>query len=251
MNWLLLRGLMREQRHWMEFPQVFTQHLPGAQVFMLDAPGMGTQHAQPSPFTMAGITAHFRQRWDALRQAHPGPWGLLTESLGGMVGLQWCWQWPQDFAALVLMSSSAANLSPLHHRLRPLGLLRLLSVALSRDLTRRELRVLRMVSRGSPHTGDLAKAYAGFLESAPTHVRVALGQLAASAAFQAPPKTGVPTLVLSSVGDEMVSYHCSEALARHLGATLRLHVTAGHDLPLDDGPWVARQVAHWMAAQNA
>jgi len=39
---------------------------------------------------------------------------------------------------------------------------------------------------------------------------------------------------------------CSpRALALQWGATLRVHGTAGHDLSLDDGPWVAEQVRRW------
>jgi hypothetical protein len=30
--------------------------------------------------------------------------------------------------------------------------------------------------------------------------------------------------------------------------SLRLHPGAGHDLPLDDTPWVLEQIQHWRAA---
>jgi hypothetical protein len=35
------------------------------------------------------------------------------------------------------------------------------------------------------------------------------------------------------------------ALAGAWGAALRVHPTAGHDLPLDDGGWVAEQISTW------
>jgi len=32
---------------------------------------------------------------------------------------------------------------------------------------------------------------------------------------------------------------------------IALHPWSGHDLTLDDGPWVAEQVARWLAAKHA
>jgi hypothetical protein len=37
----------------------------------------------------------------------------------------------------------------------------------------------------------------------------------------------------------------AQRLARCWHAPLRLHPTAGHDLPLDAGPWMAQQVSTW------
>ena len=38
-NWLLLRGLAREQRHWEDFPAILERTLPGTRVHRLDLPG--------------------------------------------------------------------------------------------------------------------------------------------------------------------------------------------------------------------
>mgnify|MGYP003949335389 CR=1 FL=1 len=43
MNWLFLRGLTREQRHWGPFRDVFARDYPGAKVHCLDLPGTGTE----------------------------------------------------------------------------------------------------------------------------------------------------------------------------------------------------------------
>ena len=39
----------------------------------------------------------------------------------------------------------------------------------------------------------------------------------------------------------------SQQLARAWGRPVASHPTAGHDLPLDDAPWVARRVPAWLA----
>ena len=72
-------------------------------------------------------------------------------------------------------------------------------------------------------------------------------QLIAAARFQAPQaKPMVPTLLLASEQDHLVSVNCSKTLSRHWQCDLRVHSSVGHDLPLDDGPWVAARVRVWL-----
>jgi hypothetical protein len=59
-----------------------------------------------------------------------------------------------------------------------------------------------------------------------------------------PPAAAV--LVLVSAGDGLVDPRCSWRLAARWRTPLAEHPQAGHDLPLDDGPWVADQIARWM-----
>ena len=75
-----------------------------------------------------------------------------------------------------------------------------------------------------------------------------LRQLAAAARYRwsgsAPAQ---PVLVLRSAGDRLVDPACSQRIAEAWRAGLLTHPDAGHDLPLDDGPWLAAQVAAWAA----
>jgi len=74
-----------------------------------------------------------------------------------------------------------------------------------------------------------------------------LRQLLAAARFSAVKKPAVPLLILAGAGDRMVHPSCSQRLARAWGADFALHPSAGHDLTLDDGDWVAREVKAWLA----
>ena len=79
-----------------------------------------------------------------------------------------------------------------------------------------------------------------------------LGQLRAAIRVKSPPRLDVPALVLASVGDNLVSWRCSEAIAKRLALPLKLHEgtgtdAAGHDLPLDAPDWVCAQVNAWTA----
>ena len=58
----------------------------------------------------------------------------------------------------------------------------------------------------------------------------------------------VPVLLLGGQQDQLVNVECSLALAQHWGCPIRLHPTAGHDLPLDDPAWVAQKVREWLVS---
>ena len=63
MNWLLLRGLARDKRHWGDFGSLFERRVQDSNVFMLDLPGMGTERHRDSPLSISGITDDLRHRW--------------------------------------------------------------------------------------------------------------------------------------------------------------------------------------------
>ena len=78
-------------------------------------------------------------------------------------------------------------------------------------------------------------------------MRNALRQLLAAARYSAPEAPPpVPVLLLASARDQLVSPNCSRTLARRWGVPLAMHPSAGHDLPLDDGPWVAAEIRRWL-----
>jgi alpha-beta hydrolase superfamily lysophospholipase len=74
-----------------------------------------------------------------------------------------------------------------------------------------------------------------------------LRQLMAAARFRpSMPPPAVPLLVLASGRDALVDSRCSLQLARRLHAEVAVHPSAGHDLTLDDGPWVVAQIGRWL-----
>ena len=67
----------------------------------------------------------------------------------------------------------------------------------------------------------------------------ALRQLWAASRFTAPAQApAMPTLLLASTHDSLVSVQCSRTVAQHWHWPLAEHPSAGHDLPLDDADWV-------------
>jgi pimeloyl-ACP methyl ester carboxylesterase len=246
MNWLILRGLVREQRHWGEFASQLEAGLkekdPSAKVFTLDFAGFGTESDRLSPATIDGIVDDLRTRWSALGAS--GEWGLLAVSLGGMVAMNWTSRFTRDFAKLVLINSSVGGLSPLFRRMQPRNIPTILSLFFERNIRSREERILSITTNLK---GDALKKRAdwqgGFAKV--VRPRDAAAQIFAAVRFRAPARIGIPVLVLTSKGDTLVHYSCSESIARHFGAELRIHETANHDLPTDDPDWVSAQVRSW------
>ncbi|MED5430791.1 MAG: alpha/beta hydrolase, partial [Pseudomonadota bacterium] len=95
-TWVLLRGLVREQKHWEEFPAQFQAAVPNDRVICLDLPGNGVFYREDSPTRIASMVAHAREQLS--RQGESGPYYLVALSLGAMTAVQWLSQAPHEVA---------------------------------------------------------------------------------------------------------------------------------------------------------
>jgi len=249
-TWVLLRGLTRESAHWGEgpedFPATLQRALPEARPVLLDLPGNGRFNALRSPSRVEDMVSACRA--EMTRQRVAGPVHLLAMSLGAMVAIEWARQAPQELGACVLINTSVRPFSPPHHRLRPgnlpLLLRRLLGPGSPRDLERT---VLQLTSHRDHDADGVLDHFVGIRQQRPVSRVNALRQLLAAARYRAPTQAPpVPVLLLASTRDRLVDSRCSQALARAWGCPLKQHPCAGHDLPLDDPAWVARQVRDWL-----
>lgn len=240
MNWLLLRGLVRERRHWAGFPSDLAART-GCDVLALDLPGVGTERDRASPTTLGSIVDDLRARFLLGAAAAPGPWAIFAPSLGGMIAMAWAERFPDDFAHVAVCNTSTRDLGTLLQRFSPEALrtlaVSLVANAVARDPVERERRTLALVSN-TAHGRAHAEQFASFARSAPIGAGVLVRQLLAASAANAPAALSVPVSVLCSEGDRLCSPAVSRALAARLGAALFVHPDGGHDLPLDDAPWV-------------
>jgi len=248
-HWLLLRGLAREQRHWGKFPGTLAAQLDGAAVHCLDLPGTGTESRRKSPTSIAEISEDLRARWLALRAAHPGPWNLFAMSLGGMVAMEWTSRHATDFASVVLVNSSAANLAAPWRRMRLAVLPDILGALVSRDELQRNRRILRATAQLLTDPDPIARAWAQIQADAPVARSNVLRQLWAASRYRAPPSLPVPALVIAGARDPLCDPECPRRLALRFGAPLLIHPSGGHDLSLDDPAWLAAQVRAWTSSR--
>jgi pimeloyl-ACP methyl ester carboxylesterase len=246
-SWILLRGLMREQRHWGGFPAQLAQMLPEADIITPDLPGNGQRHAMRSTTTVAQMVEFCRA--DLRARGVSAPWSLLALSLGGMVAVEWASRYPGEIARCVLINTSMRPYSRFHQRLRWQNYPAILKLMACGGVERQEQLILRLTSRrgdAAQRAGLLAQ-WLDYQREYPVTRSNALRQLWSAARFRAPSqRPAVPTLILSSAGDQLVDPRCSANLAHAWQAPHAVHPDAGHDLPLDDGAWVAGQVAGWL-----
>jgi pimeloyl-ACP methyl ester carboxylesterase len=245
-NWLIFRGLAREQRHWGSFPDLFSEMVPEARVHALDFPGVGTENDRSSPAHIRGIVEDCRMRWQELRAEHEGPWSILGISLGGMVSMHWCATHPEDFEHLIVINSSTRDLSSPLRRLNHKVIPKLIQAVMEEDAVERERIVLGFTSRMATDIEGNARRAAQYMKDAPIKRRTVLKQILAGAIFKAPDRIDIPTLILAGAQDPLADPGCAFNLSRHLGCALHIHPDAGHDLSLDDPIWIARQVRTWL-----
>jgi pimeloyl-ACP methyl ester carboxylesterase len=216
-------------------------------VLTFDLPGNGALNGLSSPTRIAGVVDFLRT--ELRRPGWAPPFYLLALSLGGMVAIDWASRHPQEVAGCVLISTSLRGVDPFQRRLRPASYLTLLRLILGpRDPDREERAILDLTSMRGAAQPDVLKAWVAHARERPVSRRNALRQLLAAARYHAPAlRPAVPLLLLAGAADRLVDPRCSEHIARRWDAEYALHPTAGHDLPLDDGPWVAQQVRAWLA----
>lgn len=244
-TWFFLRGLIREAGHWAGFLEEFARAFPERRMVALDLPGAGRYCDEACPTSVPAMVQ--RMRIDFLRERGEENY-LFAVSLGAMAALQWAQDFPQDFRALTLVNSSVRGLSPLHHRLRPGALPSVLGIFFASTHLAREQRILALSSNRPERHALVAVDWARVAEVRPISRANALRQLWAAAKFRRPElKPGTRMLVLSGAGDRLVHPECSQAIARHWGAEMRVHPTAGHDLTMDEPAWALEQVKNFSA----
>src|SRR5687768_6820716 len=85
-TWVLLRGLVREQRHWEGFDDLVRARF-GARVLTPDLPGNGARHKEPSPLSIGATVDVLRA--ELRDEGVTGKVFVVAQSLGGMVTIEW------------------------------------------------------------------------------------------------------------------------------------------------------------------
>lgn len=242
-TWVLLRGLIREQRHWESFPAILATRLPpGSRVVMLDLPGNGVHCSEPSALHIADAVDALRR--DLAAQQVQGPYSLLALSLGAMTAFEWMSRYPGEVERAVLANTSLSALSPVWHRLRPANWLGIVRHGLFGSPEARERLILGITTNLVPDREVYVRRWVAYAAGRPVSARNAVVQLLSAALYRRPANSpACPVLVLNGAGDRLVDPRCSDRVAAAFGLPLERHPAAGHDLSLDAPDWVAERVA--------
>jgi pimeloyl-ACP methyl ester carboxylesterase len=248
--WVLLRGLVREKRHWGEFPDTLQTHFPDDEIVLYDFPGNGQRCKEKSATTVIEVVEDLRSYLSD--QSISKPVHIIALSLGAMVAVEWLNKYPDECASAVLISTSMRGLNPFYQRLLPSSYPAIFkSLLIPAGIERNEAMNLKLISNivssDKSRSEQTVNQWLNYSRQCPVAVMNGLRQLLAAIRFRVPsrqPKT--PMLVLCSVADKLVSPECSFALAEHWSLPLEMHAGAGHDIPLDDGDWVCEKISQWL-----
>ncbi len=247
-TWVLLRGLVRESRHWEQFPDQLRAQFPSDAVIPVDLPGNGALNHLRSPTRIEGFVAELRAQLSA-RGLQP-PFRVVALSLGAMTAISWMSDYPGEVECSVLMNTSVARFNPFYQRLRPENYAAIAKGLFSTDRLKRERIILDITANTLSDTEKhaLARRWAGYASDAGVSRVNALRQLWAAARFRAPGSlpASASVLVLNGAGDRLVNPVCSRDLAAAWNLPLKVEANAGHDLTLDAGGWVVNQISDWL-----
>ncbi len=238
----LIRGLARETRHWGGFLPRMAKAFSDAKIHPLEIPGAGRLNKHVSPIKVSEYINVLRQQY--LTHAADGDdCKIIGLSLGGMIAAHWLDQNPLDFSAGVLINTSL-SISPFYRRMLISGGAQLFISLFTTDLYKREKRLVSLVCNLANHEA-IARKWVEISKTAPVSSINLLRQLFAAATFQLPAIPKVPTLILCSKNDRLVSTRCSEDIASLWNSILFCHNIAGHDVTTDDPDWCIRKLKTW------
>lgn len=247
MHVILLRGLAREAAHWMQFPEQLQSALgEGYQIHCIDFPGCGSRYRQTALDSVPAMTDYARVQLAA--QKINGPVHVIGISMGGMIALNWAQRFPEQLASVTLINSSAGD-QPLPWRLRPRAWLSVIA-ALLLPTGWRERLVLRNVSNNRAGFAAHLQQWLHIQQQRPVTRTTILTMLSAAARFRPQPSCNVNGLIIASEGDQFVSCKASNDLAQRFQWPLKLHASAGHDIPMDEPEWLCANLAGWLSAQH-
>lgn len=238
-QWILLRGLGREQQHSQQFVEQLRKANSEYEVVTIDLPGAGRFHRVSSPMTIRGIAEFVHSQ---LPEGRPEKRSLVAVSLGGMVAMELIQLYPDQYDSCVVINTSFRNLSTIGQRLQMEAFWYLLKAGLASSLESREKEVLSLVSN-NPRRYEWLSSWTEIARQRPVSPLNFLKQLLAAAFYDLPlQKPTVPLFVLTSEADRMVSSECSKKLAEHWQLPLAVHNTGGHELYIDDPEWVIQKL---------
>jgi pimeloyl-ACP methyl ester carboxylesterase len=141
---VLLRGLVREQRHWQDFPDILHSYFPDDKFILYDFPGNGRRYKETSATSITDMVNDVRA---FVRKDTKQPVYIIALSIGAMVAVEWANKHPDEYAGAVLISTSLGGLNPFYKRLLPSTYPTIIkSLIFPADITQKEMGNLNLVS---------------------------------------------------------------------------------------------------------
>ncbi|GAB1620681.1 alpha/beta hydrolase [Agarivorans albus] len=244
---VLVRGLIREKRHWGQFRELLQQAFPERTIVSFNVPGNGHLYRLKSADSICQMRQSLRIQL-RLQNVNIDCIDIVAISLGGMLAVDWANKFSDEVNSLVLINSSNAAFSPFYRRLNWRIYPSLLSAICTQSTVSRQRKILALTTNFPQQHQQVLCSWVSWAKQYPVSLENAYLQLKAAAAFKAPNKPNQAMLILNSHRDKLVDCSCSEQLAKRWQADFKQHPTAGHDLPLDAPLWTVKQIQQWLNA---
>lgn len=247
---VLLRGLLREQRHWGDLPERIRQMIPSARVYTPDLAGCGCRYQQRSPASISGMMEDLRAQIAPAKASVPRY--LVALSMGAMVAAEWAACYPEEIAGIVLINTSFASLSASSKRFRRRWILPLLwrSMPWGSVLAKERL-ILQMTSLQHQRDRALVTEWGRYYRQYPLRLLNVFRQLWAAARYRGRDlRPEVDVTVVCGERDQLVDPSCSFAIAQRWHVPLLMHPDAGHDLPLDQPQWLVELISGYVLEEE-
>lgn len=234
MNYLLIRGLARHQGHWHQFPELLKTKTN--QVICLDSIGNGEFAHLNSPINLVSNTEFLREKWQT-KIINNEPWTLISISMGGMIALDWCAKYPEDFKKFYIMNTSAANIVPPWKRFSFSTFIKLPKLIFNSPFNQ-EKEILSITLAKQLVNAELIESNLNF-NLPRTTIANFWKQLLSASLFKTPKIKNTDRLVfIVGLRDKLVSPINTIKIASYYKAKLIIAKELGHDIPLDDANWL-------------
>ena len=246
---VLLRGWMRDSRHWESFPDLLGAALAGAgltaNLQLPDLPGNGRRNREHTPASITALATSLRAEFPQ-RQGR-GPLILVGLSMGGMIAAEWARQDPQAVRGICLLNSSMRPYALPWQRLRPALWPAVVAQSL-RSPAAREARILELTLGPQRREPARLARWIAWQREYPVTLSNVHAQLLAAARYRYPDGAvpHCPCLLLCGAHDRVADPVCSQRLARAWNGHLEVHPEGGHDLPIDAPEWTAAHIVRWL-----
>lgn len=246
-NIVLLRGLVREKRHWGDFPRLLKEAIPQLNIILPEIQGVGEFADMISPSNFDEMISFMRNQ--ILEDLQNEDTIILAISLGGMIAKRWTELHPEDFSKMILLNTSFKGINPLFNRLQPSALIKFLKIFMTGSLEKREEQIVQLVSNEKDNHAGLVEDWIKIQNDAPVKKQSFVNQIRAALSFTPSKKRPqIPVMILAGIGDRLCHYKSSLKLHNIWGGSIHLHETAGHDLPSDDPQWLINKVKKFIEA---
>lgn len=240
-HFYLIRGLIRESRHWGNFSDFLKAEFPDCLITYIEIPGAGSLFKENSPLSVNAMVKTMREEY-LKNKTKDEEAVLVAISLGGMIACEWVKNYPEDFHSMALINTSFGDVSPLFHRLKFDAIKYLLKVPLLKGKQKEEW-ILKLVKNHTHDFEEVLDLWAQIQTDRPVAAKNALRQLFAAATFRLGNfRPAIPVVILGSTNDRMVSVECSRAISKKWNVPLYEHPTGGHDLSADDSKWISEKI---------